>query len=103
MEISGDKNSDPGGVQRTSDLLGLCKNNGIKHNFHFSDKTSDRLTSKGGFLEKLSKLNGSVQNSFTKPSIPTLRSRGERLSGGLDPPRRTRRLSKQDNVESQTK
>ncbi|XP_021379837.1 zinc finger protein aebp2-like isoform X2 [Mizuhopecten yessoensis] len=100
MENSGDNNSEERQDNCVSDLREMCKKNGLNHKFNYEEKPGDCINAKEMILEKLTRINGTNKhNSFTKPSIPTLRSRGERVSGGQDSPRRTRRLSKQDQAE----
>lgn len=100
MENSGDNNSEERQDKCAPDLRELCKKNGLNHKFNYEEKTGDCVNAKEIILEKLTRINGTNKhNSFTKPLIPTLRSRGERLVGGQESLRRTRRLSKQDLSE----
>ncbi|KAJ8315145.1 hypothetical protein KUTeg_007295 [Tegillarca granosa] len=97
MDENSAKDSEEGGDKNESDISDLCKKNGVNYKSFNERKSCEYLNSKGVFLEKITKVNGIVKsNSFTKPSIPTLRSRGERHPSGPDSPRRKRRNSNKD-------
>ncbi|XP_046580019.1 zinc finger protein aebp2-like [Haliotis rubra] len=91
-------------AERNTDpvLFDMVKKNGINHNCLFGDKNCDPLESTVSKHEKMPKINGcSVKPqglpAFTKPSIPTLRSRKDKISPEI--PKRKRRASKQDISE----
>jgi hypothetical protein len=82
-------------------VLDFCRKSGVNCSFCYDEKSSECLGSNGGLIEKFCRLNGSVKNSsFTEPSMPTLRSRGDRRSSGSDSQRRKRRLSKSEKADA---
>ncbi|KAK3576345.1 hypothetical protein CHS0354_039279 [Potamilus streckersoni] len=77
----------------------LCKKNGVNHNCYCEESLNSHLTLRSQFLDKFKRLNGNVKahnnNSFPRPSIPTLRSKRERHSSGSES-KRKRRSSRHD-------
>lgn len=81
-------------------VLEFRRKSGVNRSFCFDDKSPNCLGSNGGLIEKLCRLNGSVKTSFIEPSMPTLRSRGDRRSSGSDSQRRKRRLSRSEKDDA---
>ena len=82
-------------------VLDFVRKNGINRFNLRSDKSNVCTNSDKVILDNLCKLNGSMRNgTFTKPTTPALRSRGERIPSTPESPRRKRRLSKQEKIES---
>ncbi|XP_055954623.1 zinc finger protein AEBP2 isoform X1 [Patella vulgata] len=85
------------------DVLGnMCKKNGIDHSCFLGDHYRDSVEARFVNSGRMSRLNGtskshSVSASFTKPSIPSLRSRKEKLC--TETCRRKRRPSKHESSE----
>ena len=98
MESCG-QDSEEGQTENDSKLDRLTRKNGINHHFICNPNSVECNISKSLFHEKNHRLNGSLKNSFTKPSTPALRSRSERNSVGSEPPKRKRRLSRHDKTE----
>lgn len=77
--------------------LDFRRKSGVNRSFCFDDKSKECLSSNGGFIDKLCRLNGSMKtSSFIEPSMPTLRSRGDRRSECM----RKRRLSKSEKEDA---
>ncbi|ESP03991.1 hypothetical protein LOTGIDRAFT_156595 [Lottia gigantea] len=86
-------------------LVNLCKKNGINHTCFLGDNFRDSVEARIMKVEKLTRLNGTSKShsllqsgaSFTKPTLPTLRSRKEKVSPEIC--RRKRRSSKHESPE----
>lgn len=99
MESCG-QDSEEGQAESDSKLDRFTRKNGLNHTCYCNPISVDCNLTKNVFHEKNHRLNGSLkQNSFTKPSIPALRSRSERNSVGSEPPKRKRRLSRHDKID----
>lgn len=94
--MEGDESSEKEGLE----LMKMCRKNGIHQDCFMGENARDSLDSRPTKTERSPRLNGSsksVSAIFTKPSIPTLRSRKDKISPELG--RRRRRPSKGENLE----
>lgn len=86
------------------EMMKLCRKNGIHHDCFMAENGRDSLDSKTARIDRSPRVNGSsksVSAIFTKPSIPTLRSRKEKITSEQN--KRRRRLSKGECVELRTR
>ena len=91
------------GEKGATKLALACKRNGINHGCYCEEKMETRNNCRSQILDKLFKINGSVKtnnNIFSRPSIPTLRSRRERHPSGPEAAKRRRRSSRHDPGDS---
>ena len=86
--------------EKETELINLCRKNGIHQDCFMGENARDSLDSKLARSERSQRVNGtskSVSAIFTKPSIPTLRSRKDKTS--LEQSKRRRRLSKGESTD----
>lgn len=90
MEESSSMDSEESGEKNEPAIADICKKNGVSYKFYCQKRTC--CVDSKSISDKIIKVNGA--KLFTKPSIPTLRSRKDNSS------RRKRRLSKQDKKDA---
>ncbi|KAL8586623.1 hypothetical protein ACOMHN_040131 [Nucella lapillus] len=85
--------------EKEGELIKLCRKNGIHQDCFLGENARDSLDSKVAKTERPQRVNGtskSVSAIFTKPSIPTLRSRKDKT---LEQSNRRRRLSNGESTD----
>ena len=90
--------------EKEGELIKMCRKNGIHQDCFMGESARDSLDSKFARTERPQRVNGtskSVSAIFTKPSIPTLRSRRDKTS--LEQSKRRRRLSKGESVDQRSR
>ncbi|KAL5010900.1 hypothetical protein ScPMuIL_013205 [Solemya velum] len=90
MEESSSMDSEESGDKNEPAIADICKKNGVSYKFYCQKRTC--CVDSKSLTDKIVKVNGA--KLFTKPSIPTLRSRKDNSS------RRKRRPSKQDKKDA---
>lgn len=97
--VEGDESS-----EKEGELMKLCRRNGIHQDCFMGENARDCLDSKATKSIRPQRVNGtskSVSAIFTKPSIPTLRSRKDKIP--LEQNKRRRRLSRGEGTEAKAR
>ncbi len=92
-ENSSVQEDDDSSHQALSKFSEMCKRNGISHACQCSEKSCRSLDGKRA---KVGRLNGVSKIARSPPSIPALRSRGEKRNLPAESPRNKRRSPKLD-------
>ena len=86
--------------EKEGEMIKLCRKNGIHQDCFMRENARDCLDSKVAKTERPQRVNGtskSVSAIFTKPTIPTLRSRKDKTV--IEQSKRKRRLSKEGSTD----